>query len=127
MKREERDEMVQYFIQVREKIKMFKPEFGIVESTMKEIELKIEQNNAIIPLLREVKEKILSLEPKLLNLEKETSNMKTEINREIEKLETKKTALIDFIDNYKTLIINTPIEKEIPPKKRTLLNKLLGD
>ena len=65
--------MVQYLIQIREKVKS-------------------EENN---PLVKEIAMKISSLEEERRN---------------------EKVALIDFIDNYKTIIINMPVEEKREPK-----------
>ena len=70
MKIEERDEMIQYFIRIREKVKS--------------------DEGSILPLLKELAAKISGLE---------------------EERKQEKIDLLDFIDNYKTLIINMPVEE----------------
>ena len=70
MKIEERDEMVQYLIRIREKVKS--------------------DENSILPLLKELAMKMSGLE---------------------EERKQEKIDLLDFIDNYKTLLINMPVEE----------------
>ena len=71
MKMEERDEVVQYLIQIKEKIR--------------------NEKNSILPVLKEIEIKIKRLEE--------------ERDKEVKEM-------LDFIDEYKTMMINVPVEKE---------------
>ena len=82
MKSIERDEIVQYFIQIREKIKG--------------------DSNTILPLLKEIEAKVSALE---------------------KQRESEKQDLIDYIDNYKSILINMPVEIE-KVKKRSFWERM---
>lgn len=82
MKTEERDEIIQYLIQIKEKIKR--------------------EKNSLMPELKEIMIKIKRLED--------------EKDEEVKEI-------LDFIDEYKTIMINIPVEKE-KEKKEGLFRRL---